>query len=759
MSRAVTPVALPFPALGINTGRGLANQPEGTCPDARNVRTEGQFEDRARGGQREGLVKAFATDLGDDGPVNLNTVIIPSSEGDALAGLQQISVDVPNNDGTYSVNDKVDDDARFTAASDVGESGGAVQTIDNNKIRVVSTPLYFAESTSSSVSRVDCGVIDNLPGLGTNYEVSMTTQFPSRSSIVGAPGDGMRTDIGFFIRAASDYKSCLELLQTTSSGSGTKWGLSTRINGSSTTVLESDFLDHTTFGISYPITESTWTIAVAGDTMTIYLLAAGMTSRLQIVTGTVSALNTQTGVGFGIEGTASTGENIKRFVVSTQRPAPFGRRTVYVVAQVPDKAYVGTLTENTSGTMTEITSGGGTPLAESGNVSSVSLFNKLYAVNGTAGVVIDPAAQTLADWTATAGTRPDGYLVEAFRGSAVIAADPSDPNNLYMSAVEDPLDWDYGAEPIETSAFALDNSDLGKNSDPIIALATWSDDFMLIGGNSTLRVMSGDPRAGGRLDIITLSLGVLGPRAVCVAPSGELYFVGNDGLYRMPFGSTVPESISRGRLDSVLRDIDLSAFTVACTYNAQAKGIHIWITPIDPTAIGVHVFYSIGDNAFWLDQLPAATMDPTAAIGVFGNSTQIRNVILGCRDGYLRRFDTTAKDDDGSAIVSWVKYAPLLAGGGMTENIVRELQLEMARDASATTWTLRAADSAEDLDDDNAVRTRTGTTTAGKAFQPPVRLSLRYAAMQLEMRNETAGASWAMERAVFRERAGGRRHA
>jgi len=232
-----------------------------------------------------------------------------------------VAVDVPNADGTYSAAGHVDDDARFIPVANVGKSSAAVQALDSQKVRVIDLGggVYdFRESSSSSSTRTDCGVIPLVSGLGNTYEVELTTVFPSASNIGGRPGgSGIDISIGFFVRASSDYKSCIALEQTFQSGTNVRWALRSYVSGVKTTIIESATIDTTALGISYPITSATWTIAVAGDTMTVYLQAAGMASRAQILTGTVAALSGQTGVGFGIEGTAAVGEYVTQFVVRT----------------------------------------------------------------------------------------------------------------------------------------------------------------------------------------------------------------------------------------------------------------------------------------------------------------------------------------------------------------------------------------------------------------------------------------------------------
>jgi hypothetical protein len=56
-----------FPYKGINKNWGVSDTPQYTSPDMLNVRPRDTLQGRIRGGQRPGLTKLYATDLG--GPV------------------------------------------------------------------------------------------------------------------------------------------------------------------------------------------------------------------------------------------------------------------------------------------------------------------------------------------------------------------------------------------------------------------------------------------------------------------------------------------------------------------------------------------------------------------------------------------------------------------------------------------------------------------------------------------------------------------
>ena len=53
-----------FPIMGINKGHVTANQPDLTSPNLNNVRPYDTLDNRARGGQRPGLDKAYNQQIG-----------------------------------------------------------------------------------------------------------------------------------------------------------------------------------------------------------------------------------------------------------------------------------------------------------------------------------------------------------------------------------------------------------------------------------------------------------------------------------------------------------------------------------------------------------------------------------------------------------------------------------------------------------------------------------------------------------------------
>ena len=72
---------LPFPIEGLNTGMPNEKQPPLSSPNLLNVRPYDVEEERARGGQRPGLIKASYTQVSADKPIIAMTQITTTYVG------------------------------------------------------------------------------------------------------------------------------------------------------------------------------------------------------------------------------------------------------------------------------------------------------------------------------------------------------------------------------------------------------------------------------------------------------------------------------------------------------------------------------------------------------------------------------------------------------------------------------------------------------------------------------------------------------
>lgn len=763
------PIPFAFPVRGVHRGAANAGPPDATTNDALNARVYEVAEQRARGGQRPGLVKAFATEIGSGGKIHeIGILSVPKSPLDSGPSNEVVTV-TPSTAEGWAANDKIDDNAGdFLDITDALEASPAATASENDKMFLVSASGRLFIRSGDGTTTPHLAYFTRSAELFGAYEIRWKYHgvtgagLATRSAIpaIGVTGSQNTTAIAF--RVKSDYTEGLYFDQlnnwSNSPGAATTFRLRKKVAGVVSAVSDGGSINQDDYLSTalFPCDWVEWRLVVDDDTLTWQIRTSTLTNFVTLYSTTATDLNTNEGVGFFI-GNENTVGYYGDLQVLTSEPGPFGRRDVYVVPFTDNRAYVGLLGES-SATLSELGSSAG--LAATGMITSVALFRKIYALNGETGVKIDPKAATIGAWTATAGTRPEGYIVSAWRGCAVIAGGTDDAdaaNDVYFSRVGDPDDWDYAATDSAVAAFALSSSDLGRNEDPVVALVPWADDLLLIGGTASIRQITGDPRVGGRIDTVTTGLGMAGPKAWTIANTGEVFFLGQDGLYSMPIGSKNPTNRSAGVLDELLSQIDFSERFVSVTYNAQDHAVHVFITPFDQS-LTTHAVLDLRQGGWWLDQFPAVdslyVYDPIAAVSVFGDAPDLRNVLIGGQDGYVRRFDHDAKSDDSSAIDSYVDIGPTLAYGGLTESKIRELQLVLGNDSDAVAWTLRAGKTAELLNDGTLTGSASGTSTAGLNIH---RVSLRAGALSLRLRNATVGEGWQVERALGITTHGGRR--
>jgi len=368
--------------------------------------------------------------------------------------------------------------------------------------------------------------------------------------------------------------------------------------------------------------------------------------------------------------------------------------------------------------------------------------------------IYNPVADSLTNWSATAGLGvvPVGCrLVVRYRDRLVLAGDPLDPNEYYMSRQGDPLDWAFSEIDVG-AAVKGSNSDAGRVGDPITALMSYSDDYLFFGGRSSLWLMRGDPAAGGRVDNVSHTIGVLSEKSWCHGPKGELIWLSRDGLYQSnPECMTCePVSISREKLPRELIDINPDNTTVALEFDVRDRGVHIFLTPKDATSGVRHWWYDWTYKAFFPIKFASTDHYPTAIKRLDAADAEDCCVLMGGFGGGVRRFSWTAGCDDDSAIASFVDYGPMnLGASGYHEGMVEQIQMTMAEDSGDVTWAAYYGSNAEEAASSTS-NPRTGTYTGGSQFT--VYPMLRGGAWRMRLTG-TSGYRWAVESmsAVVRE--------
>lgn len=345
-------------------------------------------------------------------------------------------------------------------------------------------------------------------------------------------------------------------------------------------------------------------------------------------------------------------------------------------------------------------------------------------------------------------------LVEMWHGRLVLARDPADPGRWSMSAINDVTDWDYFPQiPSAKQACSSTNTRAGRVPDIINAIAVYSDDLLLFGGDRSIWQLSGDPMSGGMLDLVTDETGMAFGRPYCKDPQGTLWFFGSTGgLFYMVPGQR-PRRASVTRVEKALRSIDLGNYYVELQWNPIDEGVHIFVIPYgdgDGTLVD-HWFYEVNADAWHKDRFGLTTSDdiqPAASVRIDGDLYNDRTLLIGGEDGRVRRWGVDSsgnvpKNDEvttttDKAIDSYVLMGPLVQAPISAAQLT-EASFVLADDQHGCNYEFFSNSTPDSLGD----AVKRGRLRAGRNDRHLVRVSGDHVYMRL--RNANVDQTWAFE--------------
>lgn len=359
-------------------------------------------------------------------------------------------------------------------------------------------------------------------------------------------------------------------------------------------------------------------------------------------------------------------------------------------------------------------------------------------------LVYDPVAGTLAVITETAGTAPTGcQIICSYAGRIVLAGSYLDPQQWYMSAIEDPLDYDYAGE-LRTSAVSGTNSLAGKIAAPITAVAPHLDLCLVFGCRTSMWILKGDPITG-QMDNLSYEIGIVDKDAWCVTADGWMVFLSHDGVYQLPAdcGARRPESLSREKIPESLIGIDPADYCVTFSYDVRERGIHIFVTPYNRDQTAQHWFLDWEMKAFWPVTIQE-DHDPFTVCHRRDLATDKSQVFLGCRDGYVRYFDAEAEDDDGTNFDSYAILGPFKGGDEVVDGVVSAIRAKLGSNSGNVTWTIHKGNTAEEAYGAASSYSGTWTLANMQAKQYPRILASEF----FVKLSGDPGSRWAIERVI-----------
>jgi hypothetical protein len=206
----------------------------------------------------------------------------------------------------------------------------------------------------------------------------------------------------------------------------------------------------------------------------------------------------------------------------------------------------------------------------------------------------------------------------------------------------------------------------------------------------------------------------------------------------MPGGDTYPAAFSREFLPREFMNLNADMLTVSLEYDVQGRGVHVFLTPESSNA-RVHWWIDWDRKTFWPISL-SSDHEPTATCAVQATAIEDSGVILGGRDGILRRFNDFAEKDCGTSYSTYVVMGPIALAPDSKVGILRAIDATIADGSGDVTWAVSGALTFEAA----ASATASDTGTWGEGLNATVYPACRGQAFTLKLTG-TAGRKWALE--------------
>jgi hypothetical protein len=308
--------------------------------------------------------------------------------------------------------------------------------------------------------------------------------------------------------------------------------------------------------------------------------------------------------------------------------------------------------------------------------------------------VYDPLTGIVAPVVATAGAVPTAQpLITMYRDRLFLSGAD---HVFYACRTSDVSDWDFTDEMTDSNRpVAGQLAHAGRIGSKPKAMIPFKDKALAFASENELWVLRGDV-VDGTVVNVSSDIGVIAPNAWAVTPDGLMAFLSNDGVYVWSVGdSDRPQPFSDERVPEELKNVSYTTNTINMAYDPIGKGFHLFITPT--TGNGVHWWLDIDNKAMWPVVVPA-TQQPVAAVRWV--TSGLAETVVGCKDGYLRKFSAAQTTDDGTNISSHVLLGPFrIAAADDTDALLAEIHGILADNSGATTWRVIVGESAEAVAD------------------------------------------------------------
>lgn len=771
-------VDLRFPLGGLHRRSGYQQQQPYTTPDCLNVWPSDVFGERLRGGSRPGLAKAFTQQLGSGLSVRmLANVDIVRGDGfsywtDEFDG-HEIAAAWSFATWLGTVPSVVGPGVGISSTSFTPEAGlvrfdfgSSFDTAQPYVVEILIAPyngehwghyqLFLRMDNTTPDAELNGVVVDlyvtgatgAYSGTAKVYVAGVPTTYTMTSGTIGSTKAGWLRALVSGNTLTVTWQETTILTQVISAAAGRRMGFGMNC----TEVAGVCLVD--TFRTQY------YTTPVSERVRRILVASAGGSLYKETYQGTLAQVSTALTIAPDRLIHASQ-RSQKLYIADHADPLATGSGTIsfnVITAAAMTAAEAALINAGLNDIVAVIYNGTGQTIAGNYAITSAAIGGftlSSFAADSTGGCsyriervpkVYDPIADTLTNLTAGTdlGQVPTSCpCIAVWRDRLVLAGGLYSPNIWYMSRQGDPTDWDYGADDTDVQRAVAGNTALaGQVGEPIVAVVPHTDDYLVFGCRTSLWVLRGDPAYGGTINQLSQEIGIVGRGAWCRGPNAELVFLSRDGLYMLgPGADSFPESISREKLPQELRDVDPEMHTAMLAYDTQNRGVHIFVSGF-LLRNRYHYFFHWETKSFW----PVSLYDshePFSLLAYNAADASSAAVILGCYDGYIRRFRLSMPNDDGQSFTSYVTYGPIRLGNSdYRDGQVRELSATLGAESGSVTWGLYAGDGHE-----TAVRDTTANATGTwdrQSLNKKNRPRVRGASALLKVTGD--GLPWTMER-------------
>lgn len=278
---------------------------------------------------------------------------------------------------------------------------------------------------------------------------------------------------------------------------------------------------------------------------------------------------------------------------------------------------------------------------------------------------------------------------------------------FYISRQGDFTDWNFFDKSDDIGkATAGHIGDRGIINSPIRCGLNYKDKALVFGTEDDLWLISGETGIGEKKNV-SRKVGIIAPRAACITPEGTVVFLAREGLYTYQIGGGEPQRFSERRIPDELRDLDPTTNDIHMQYDHKLHGVNLFVTP--SAGAGEHWWLDIKNRALWQDAFGNNNHQPLCSCTYPQSGDS--DVLLGCKDGYIREFSNSASNDDGTAVTSHLLLGPFKIGRNSgKDGQAMKIISDFAQSSSDVTWYTLVAETAEEVID-NAVTDIEGGTT------------------------------------------------